>query len=448
MIFEPQYYSREALSALVSCFVSLQNTDESYFGYFAAIVEKKISDFINILEELCLNGGNQPNFNWVEKSIICIPYSSQSWPCIEEQIKKWLQYYSLSPEKKLSHFSRKDDKDRLIAFEKNKVEISEKLNNLSTIEKGLINQLTENEKNIDRLVITAFHIIAGKPLANFAPEFIKWSFGCSLNSSYSSPHKDFISLIRYNLVDWENTRVQLLNEEKILNSSGNSSVAQWAYIRILYATGESNDAKFAENLAKQLRNDAYSGGWRRIETYCTTDPCNPESHEPENIIKTTQICKEIDVSQIWKDLNQTSESLLLHDIQTGLARFRPNEVVSKYRELITDILCRTKYPLRCGIINIDQHNLLFTKEHFDKLFDFHKLNKDSEIFDELSENDKNFVNQFSIMQILPFIKPTQQIEILMDFNKEDNVFIDLIEIMESVTTEEFDQILDSKLQEH
>lgn len=320
LIFEPNYYFREALTALVSCFVSLQNTDESYLGYFSTIVQRKISDFINILEELCLNGGNQPNFNWVEKSIICISSTSQSWPCIEVQIKKWLQYYSLSPEKKLSHFSKKDDKDRLNALEKNTAEISEKLNKLSSLEKELISQLTENEKDIDKLVITAFHILAGKPLANFAPEFTKWSFGCSLNSSYSSPHKDFISLIRYNLVDWENTRTQLLNEAKILNSSSNSSVARWAYIRILYATGESNDAKFAENLAKQLRNDAYSGGWRRIENYCSTDPCNPGSYAPENIIKTTQMSEEIDVSQIWKDLNQTSESLLLHDIQTGLAR--------------------------------------------------------------------------------------------------------------------------------
>lgn len=132
-----------------------------------------------------------------------------------------MKYYSLSPEK-LSSFSKKDDKDRLNALEKNKAEISEKLNKLSSVEKGLISQLTENEKDIDTLVITAFHIIAGKPLANFAPEFTKWSFGCSLNSSYSSPHKDFISLIRYNLVDWENTRTQLLNEAKILNFSDNS----------------------------------------------------------------------------------------------------------------------------------------------------------------------------------------------------------------------------------
>ena len=448
LIFEPNYYSREALTALVSCFVSLQNTDEAYLGYFSIIVERKISDFINILEELCLNGGNQPNFNWVEKSIICISYTSQSWLYIEVQIKKWLQYYSLSPEKKLSSFLKNDDKDRLNALEKNKAEISEKLNKLSSVEKGLISQLTENEKDIDTLVITAFHIIAGKPLASFAPEFTKWSFGCSLNSSYSSPHKDFISLIRYNLVDWENTRTQLLNEAKILNSSSNSSVAQWAYIRILYATGESNDAKFAENLAKQLRDDAYSGAWRRIENYCSTDPCDPESLEPENIKETAKACEELDISQIWNNRNQTQESHFLHDIQTGLARFSPREVISKIRELITNILCRTQYPLRCGILNIDQHNLLFTSDHLARILDIHKLDKNSEIFDGLTESDKNFVNQFSIMQILPFIKPIQQVEILMNFKKEDNVFSNLTETMDSVTIDEFDQILDRKLQEH
>ncbi|MDV2441949.1 hypothetical protein QR665_21295 [Acinetobacter gerneri] len=448
LIFEPKYYSREALTALVSCFVSLQNTDESYLGYFATIVERQISDFINILEELCLNGGNQPNFNWVEKSIICISYTSQSWLCIEVQIKKWLHYYSLSPEKKLTSFSKKDDKDRLNALEKNKVEISEKLNKLSSVEKGLISQLTENTEDIETLVITAFHILAGKPLANFVPEFTKWSFGCSLNSSYSSPHKDFISLIRYNVVDWENTRTQLLNEAKILNSSDNSSVAQWAYIRILYATGESSDAKFAEDLAKQLRNDAYSRGWRRIENYCSTDPCDPESLEPENIKETAKECEELDISQIWNDRNSTQESHFLHDIQTGLARFRPREVISKIRELITNILCRTQYPLRCGILNIDQHNLLFTKDHLARLLDIHKIDKNSEIFDGITENDKNVVNQYLIMQILPYIEPIQQIEILMNFGKDVNVFINVIEIMGFLTHEEFDQILDSKLQEH
>lgn len=448
LIFESNYYSKEVLSALVSCFVSLQNTNEAHLGYFATIVEKKIYDFINILEELCLEGGNQPNFNWVKTSITCIPYTSSSWPYIEEKIKKWLTYYSLSPEKKLSYFSKEDDKDRLIAIEKNELEISEKLKKLSINEKKLMTQLTENTKDIDTLIITSFHILAGKPLANFTTEFVKWSFSCSLNSSYRSPHTDFISLISYNLVDWQNTRTHLLNEAKILNSSDSSNVAQWAYIRILYATGASDDTKFAEELAEQLRTDAYFGGWRRIEEYCATDPCDLNSLEPKNIIKTAKACEELDINQIWNDRHQTQESIFLHDIQTGLARFRPREVISKIRELITNILCRTKYPLRSGIININKYNLLFTNKHVDKLLEFCKINKDSEIFDGLTENDKNFVKQYSIMQIMQYIKPIQQIEILMNFNEEDNVFIELIKIMESVKFQEFDQILDRKLQEH
>ena len=72
LIFESNYYSKEVLTALVKCFVSLQNTDDSYLNYFTTIVEKKISDFINILEELCLDGGHQPNFDWTKNSIIYV----------------------------------------------------------------------------------------------------------------------------------------------------------------------------------------------------------------------------------------------------------------------------------------------------------------------------------------------------------------------------------------
>ncbi|HCG3428019.1 TPA: hypothetical protein NJU29_003645, partial [Acinetobacter baumannii] len=180
LIFESNYYSKEVLSALVSCFVSLQNTDESHLGYFATIVEKKISDFINIFEELCLEGGNQPNFNWVKTSITCIPYTSSSWSCIEEKIKKWLIYYSLSPEKNLAYFSQKNDKNRLSQLDKNQRQITEKLDNLSQYEKKLMYQMIEKEGYVDILVAAAFHILAGKPLINFTLEFIKWSFGYSL----------------------------------------------------------------------------------------------------------------------------------------------------------------------------------------------------------------------------------------------------------------------------
>ncbi|KHF77844.1 hypothetical protein PJ15_0900 [Acinetobacter sp. neg1] len=448
LVIEPKYYSREVLTSLVMCFISLQNTDELHLRYFATIVENKIPDFIDILEDLCLAGAQQPNFNWVKNSIISISINSKSWPCVEEKIKSWLLYYSLAPDKNIPYYSKKDNKDRLDTIEKNKIRILEKINKLSEKENSLIRQLTEHTGDIDVLVITAFHILAGKPLSNFVPEFVRWSFGCNLNSGYSSSHKDFINLIRYNLVDWEVTRTQLLSEAKILNCSENSNVAKWAYIRILFSTGESNDAKIADELAEKLRTDDYPRGWRRIEDYCATDPCDPASLEPKNIEKAIKACEKLDITQVWNDLNQTHDSISLHEIQTGLARFRPSKIILKYRELITDILYRSKYPLRCGILNIDQHNLLFTNEHVNKLLNYHNLNDDSGIFDDLTESDKNLVNQFSIMQTLPFIEPLRQLEILMSFKKEDIVFIDLIEMMESITSLEFDQIIARQLLEH
>jgi hypothetical protein len=32
--------------------------------------------------------------------------------------------------------------------------------------------------------------------------------------------------------------------------------------------------------------------------YCSTDPCDPESLEPENIKETAKACEELDISQI------------------------------------------------------------------------------------------------------------------------------------------------------
>lgn len=68
---------------------------------------------------------------------------------------------------------------------------------------------------------------------------------------------------------------------------------------------------------------------RIIENYCSTDPCDPESLEPENIKETAKACEELDISQIWNDRHQTQESHFLHDIQTGLARLVQEKLYQK-----------------------------------------------------------------------------------------------------------------------
>ncbi len=52
------------------------------------------------------------------------------------------------------------------------------------------------------------------------------------------------------------------------------------------------------------------------------------------------------------------------------------------------------------------------------------------------------------MMCLPYIKPIHQLEILLNFKKENMVFINLIEIMTAVSSKEFNLVLDRKLSEN
>jgi hypothetical protein len=450
LIIEEDYYSNNILNSLVNSFLTLQNVDETKFPVFAKLAENKVSDFLNILEKLCLNSGNQPNFNWIKKSIMCIHSNVPAWPLIEKQIKKWLSFHSLSPKKRLTFAARKDDIKRLEEIKENKNEIKKKLNELSSNEKIILQNLNLLEDgDIDNLSITAFHIIAGKPIASFAENFINWSFTSSLNSSYQNPHNDFIDLIRFNCVDWEETRRNLLTKASIFNQTDISAVGKRSYIRILNATGLSEDEILAEKIVQQLKSDQSSiGSWRLIEDYCASDPCDPKSLPPKNIDKTGEECSHIDLNQIWNSRNQTKENHFLNDVQTGLARFNPEIVITTYRKLIANILERSEYSLRCGVLNIDQHNVLLKEEHVLKLLELHKTAKNSNKFNSLTDFNKNIVHQSFIILAAPFISPIEQIQHLLSLPSDEIVFLNLIDSMQTISIDELDKILLGPLEEH
>ena len=52
----------------------------------------------------------------------------------------------------------------------------------------------------------------------------------------------------------------------------------------LRSTGDLSDATEAQHLTEMLTaNFERIGPWRLIESYCATDPCDPEAARPENI---------------------------------------------------------------------------------------------------------------------------------------------------------------------
>src|SRR3546814_3011524 len=70
-----------------------------------------------------------------------------------------------------------------------------------------------------------------------------------------------------------------------------SQTARWALVYLLRATGDADDGDRAEALAETLIEDWQRfEGWRLVERYCPTDPCDPASERPNEKIGRAHVC--------------------------------------------------------------------------------------------------------------------------------------------------------------
>src|SRR6185295_16894926 len=137
------------------------------------------------------------------------------------------------------------------------------------------------------------------PLVPFADALAHWSFANALNGGYAAPYKEFMHLVRLNRTDWREARESILAACGMFGATDVSRTGKWALANLLRATGDPIDAARAETLVEELTiNDPKFEGWRLVERYCATDPCDPGSAKPDNIAKTAESYAAIDVSKL------------------------------------------------------------------------------------------------------------------------------------------------------
>ena len=118
--------------------------------------------------------------------------------------------------------------------------------------------------------------------------------------------KQFRYLLSFNSRDWTNARQALLSESRAFRADDSSPTGKWALVRILYGTGDDDDAREASALVKTLREPwPWPKSWRRVEDYCSVDPCDPASEKPTNVGKTADDYQQIGVTQIHLGLDRT-----------------------------------------------------------------------------------------------------------------------------------------------
>ncbi len=439
-------YEQDFASTLIKGFAALQNPDQTKFPVFVGLAKRRLQGFMEAACALCLAGGDQPNFDWIQGALTEAGRNNDKWHEMTNQIHSWLSVYSLSPERGTFLLHAHDPQKKVNEErEKNQKVINKKIHALSENELTILRNLQKEDGDLSKLSRLAILLLAGKPLAPFAKSFVNWSFSYELNSDYDAPDVDFIHLVRLNRIDWLKTRTTLLEVSSPLREPDVSETGKRALVNILRATGHSEDGKELLSIMKELTKDQPPfKSWRLVEKYCSTDPCDPRSEQPENLVRTAEQFATIDVSKLRRSWGQTSEDIFFEKALLGIARFKPDIAIAKYKEFIADVLIRSGALLERGLSDLRKHSSLITKEEARKLIKILDKPKNGSLntLSGLSKEKVWIISQYIMLLVFPFLNAKEQIEVLLSNESDKGVFIDLLNMLKPLSEKIFENLIE------
>lgn len=436
--------------ALVRGFAGLQNPDQAKYPTFSRLAREKPRPFLGAARELCLAEAISSNLDWLQDALAAAAKggSSQSVTAILDEAASWLSVHTLSPEIGLR--VRHDETSASIQEEREKRrrQISERIDALSGPERDIFGRLKIIEPSHNALARFALHLLAGHPLAGFAHRLFDWCFGQALNSDLGSPYREFLDLVGMNPVDWAETRDALLRQTAFLPIEASSITGKWALIAAMRATGHPDDASLADSLHDELlsERDKFTD-WRRIEDYCATDPCDPSSAEPDNLLKTASEFNEVDAGKLAVNAGYSEEDFFLEGAGLGMARFRLSEATEKYRAFADELLRRRGFPLRQGLMWFRSHVSLLTADQGRLLANQEFDAGPNGNLNGLSDQDSWLVRQYHLLLSFPSLSSSEQLDALLRIPPEDLVLLDVYAALKAPDSHEFFQrLLDARVE--
>jgi hypothetical protein len=324
---------------------------------------------------------------------------------------------------------------------KRQAEIDERFTSLSAVERGFMETRLQrrDEGDLAGLHMVAFHLLAGTKLARFSDALVNWAFANALNPSIHTPYRDFAQLISLNAVDWGETREALLRAAAPLMHPGLSETGQWALVMILRATGHPDDAARAEEIANELTKDRPRfPGWRRVEEYCATDPCDPASYAPGNITKTATAYEAIDVASLRQGRGASANDHFFSDAMPGLARFVPTAALRTLQRLAHHVFERESLARRQGVLELRSSSAALDSGSVDRLLAIARTAPGDPSDAREDDRDKWIVGQYSLFIALPHKSGNEQLAILASLTGRSLLLpmLEQLSTADEATTEE------------
>ena len=342
--------------------------------------------------------------------------------------------YSAAPERLvMTPRPGASQEERAAEWKKRKDKLDAKLAAFSVPESNLLKSLVLQERgDYSRLNKIAFRFLAGTRLTPFAESLRNWCFAASFNGGFSNPLDEFDDLVQFNRVDWVDTRAAILNAAEILRGEAISQTGQWALAYLLRATGASADAKQAEAVVEILTKDREKyPGWRLVENYCATDPCDPNSARPDNIAATAKAYSAINVSQLRKHMGQGQEDHFFEMAKPGLARFEPDAAIGTMRRFAAEALTRNNAEFRLAVFLLENHTAAL-----DDATAVRFVERASQVAaDAMAQGDKHhelwIAAQYALLIAFPHMTGNDQLDALVAHPRIDNILVDLSDLMQA-----------------
>ncbi|MGM4986230.1 hypothetical protein [Rhizobium sp. 11_C7_N12_5] len=438
---------RDVQSALVERFTGLQNVPQNAEQVFSALARSAPEAFLAAAEHAYTAPVNPRNVDWLINALIVQRQDAKVWSSISKWAQRWLQIYSLAPERMMFRSTNRDTPAEVGKERTRRTsEMAARLRSMTECEKTFVaDRLVEFDRyEYDRLHHATFLLLAGKPLTEFAPSFVAWCVADSLAPSIHAADKQFLQLIRFNLVDWKETREALLAGIADFTSDATSNVGKWARVECLRATGDIQDAADAEELAEWLTRDRGNfPGWSLLEKYCPVDPCDPASVKPKEIDETAEQYRAINPGKLACDMGQGVEDRFFNMARAGVTRFRGEVALGTHRALADHVLTRQDFERRQGMVALLEHSSALNRKQAGVLLSYGQSSSAS-VKGERQERDAWITAQYSLLAAISHLTPDEQLETMVAV-RTDTIFLDVVDAMRPASPAKVDEVLDRVL---
>lgn len=441
--------SQDIGAALLERHAAQQNADADSYPAYCGIVRNMPAAALDALHTLDTadRHAQHQHKDWLVDALRRARDDAAAWEVIAARLDHWLRLCTLNP----AHGpmpGQDDAEKRAKAIDDNRDKITERLAVMTTCERAIFDGKLVRDDDTDplRLGEDAFLILAGMPLAPFADALMCWAFARALNSGYHVPWRDYGFVVQHNRRDWFETRSALLEAGACFARADASRSARWALVYLLRSTGDAEDADRAGALADSLIEDWQRfEGWRLVERYCPTDPCDPASKRPEEITETARRYAALEPARLMINRWTGEGEHFLKDAGPGIARFEPDTGVDLTRAVLRDLLARPGNVALLALNWLDTAIVLIEADLLPRILARAAALSHPDDTDRASDKDW-VVSQYLLIAAFAHMDGDAQARALIDLPEHGPPLVQLDRVFRPSSAEAVDELLDRAIQ--